>query len=319
MSKKENTYDQVLDFIADYLKRKCDADKESPIGNLMDSLDIVMLCIDIEKRFSINLEDDYLKWADLTARELAARIAKKIDEPVAVTPKYTVGDVVVLNDGSIATVGSVWVSSARKVVYRGVKKNNVTSGHVVAEFIDDDIVGPDVEAKALETEKQEYCNMSLAPTQEELLDEALKNVVVVPEGCEAVDEKGNVINTQFIMWRKKASKYPQTYEECLKVLHIYNGLPDVEIWNAKPSECELFEKLIRLRRCRDAYWKLAGDWQPDWSDPDNTYYCIRVRLNEVTKSQAHRENRFLVFPTEEMRDAFYDAFYSDIVDCKEFL
>lgn len=85
MNKKENTYDQVLNFIADYLKRKCGADKESDqkysIGNLMDSLDIVMLCIDIEKRFSINLEDDYLKWAELTARELAARIAKKIGEP----------------------------------------------------------------------------------------------------------------------------------------------------------------------------------------------------------------------------------------------
>ena len=120
-------------------------------------------------------------------------------------------------------------------------------------------------------------------------------------------------------------EYPKTYEECLSVLGIYNGLPDVEIYNAKPSECTLFESLIRLKRCRDAYWKIAGEemglgkpWSPTDSDYTTGRYCILVfRGNIIYSTPA--QDCILTFPTEEMRDAFYENFKELIEICKELL
>ena len=121
-------------------------------------------------------------------------------------------------------------------------------------------------------------------------------------------------------------EYPKTYEECLSVLGIYNGLPDVEIYNAKPSECKLFESLIRLKRCRDAYWKIAGDklgigepWKPDYT---KERYIICKWVDEILtgyRAGGFGERFILEFPTEEMRDAFYENFKELIEKCKELL
>lgn len=120
--------------------------------------------------------------------------------------------------------------------------------------------------------------------------------------------------------------YPKTYEECLSVLGIYNGLPDVEIYNAKPSECKLFEILIRLKRCRDAYWKLYGEeiglgepWKPDYK---KERYVISRYIDEIVKGYRQAgliEHFILEFPTEEMRDIFKNNFGPDIEFCKELL
>ena len=141
------------------------------------------------------------------------------------------------------------------------------------------------------------------------------------DGYEFRDEKGNVIEAKKIVLEKKKPKYPKTYEECLSVLGIYNGLPDVEIYNAKPSECKLFESLIRLKRCRDAYWKIAGDWKPDWAMYSGPKHCIIYSDNQI-KWQGKSfvtEAKLLAFPTSEMRDAFYEAFKELIEECKELI
>lgn len=126
----------------------------------------------------------------------------------------------------------------------------------------------------------------------------------------------------------KKKQYPKTYEECLSVLGIYNGLPDVEIYNAKPSECELFESLIRLKRCRDAYWKIAGEemglgkdlpWVPDWMCID-PIYVILYQYHAICKAEVNGGTScILAFPTEEMRDEFYENFKELIEQCKELL
>ena len=121
------------------------------------------------------------------------------------------------------------------------------------------------------------------------------------------------------------NEYPKTYEECLSVLGIYNGLPDVEIYNAKPSECTLFESLIRLKRCRDAYWKIAGEemglgkpWEPDWNNISNKY-CIYFVSGDAWSKECQTRQCPLSFPTPEMRDAFYENFKEEIEICKELL
>lgn len=149
--------------------------------------------------------------------------------------------------------------------------------------------------------------------------------ISLKEGYQFKDENGNVINATKIILEKKKKEYPKTYAECLSVLGIYNGLPDVEIYNAKPSECKLFESLIRLKRCRDAYWKIAGEemglgkpWEPSDSDYITGRYCIFVHQGNIICSTP-AEDCPLTFPTEEMRDAFYENFKEDIEICKELL
>ena len=162
----------------------------------------------------------------------------------------------------------------------------------------------------------------------ELVGYSTPSYLVCPSGYEFQDENGNVINASKIVLKKKKPRYPKTYEECLSVLGIYNGLPDVEIYNAKPSECTLFESLIRLKRCRDAYWKIAGEemglgkdlsWVPDWMCVDRLY-AILYRYHYICKVEVNGGTScILAFPTVEMRDAFYEAFKDLIEECKELL
>ena len=116
---------------------------------------------------------------------------------------------------------------------------------------------------------------------------------------------------------KKKPKYPKTYKECFNICfgdkhHIIQVVGLDGLGNNK----ELFENFIKLKICRDAYWKIAGDWMPDVMYGD--LYCIGYDGNVVTwKMQGGC--RLLAFPTEEMRDAFYENFKELIEKCKELL
>jgi hypothetical protein len=88
------------------------------------------------------------------------------------------------------------------------------------------------------------------------------------------------------------------------------------------TQLRCFRKLII---CRNAYWKIAGDelglgkpWEPDFSD-DSPKYNIFKYENEITLSDNNWSNRILVFPTLEMRNAFYENFKHLIEQCKELL
>lgn len=114
---------------------------------------------------------------------------------------------------------------------------------------------------------------------------------------------------------KKQIKYPKTYKECCKVLGI-NSAINCTIGYRWELLCQIQELLI----CRDAYWKLAEDWEPDWSDNKTCYYAIKTCKNDISLiSTLYIENCILVFPTKEMRDAFYENFKKVIELCKELL
>ena len=71
---------------------------------------------------------------------------------------------------------------------------------------------------------------------------------------------------------------------------------------------------------RDAYWKIAGKWKLEY--PFNTArYVITNSRGFVGKVLVYdaAKNYVLEFPTEEMRDAFYENFKKLIEDCKELL
>lgn len=145
----------------------------------------------------------------------------------------------------------------------------------------------------------------------------------VPNGYELKDENGNVINATKIVLEKKKKEYPKTYEECCKVL----GYGDIEAYCFFHNGADegLFEALYRLKVCRDAYWKIAGDemglgkpWEPDWTNISDKYCIYFVSGNAWSKECQTRQCPF-AFPTSEMRDAFKKNFDPDIEICKELL
>ena len=116
---------------------------------------------------------------------------------------------------------------------------------------------------------------------------------------------------------KKKPQYPKDYEECYKIMKIHSSY-----------ECAYNQNLLnkinnfyKLLLCRDTYWKIAGEqmglgkpWEPDW---DNS--STPREFTKINKGRLIHLSRVLVFPTAEMRDAFYENFKDLIEQCKELL
>jgi hypothetical protein len=130
---------------------------------------------------------------------------------------------------------------------------------------------------------------------------------------------------------KKKPIYPETYSECFYTLYGHKN-DAFNLSGVTDEEYDLFGNLIKLKRCRDAYWKIAGEqmglgksWQPDWTDDKQTKYMITYfngNIEFFTSLHSYvvgRRNHILAFPTEEMRSAFFDNFKDLIEECKELL
>ena len=119
-------------------------------------------------------------------------------------------------------------------------------------------------------------------------------------------------NGKFLFVKKR--KYPKTYEECCKVLD-WNPLN----YDRTGYKFDLLCKLQVLLICRDAYWKIAGDWKPDWKDASQDKFVIYNDEYNICLNSFALGHNVLAFPTEEMRDAFYENFNELIEECKEIL
>lgn len=119
-------------------------------------------------------------------------------------------------------------------------------------------------------------------------------------------------------------KYPTTYEECAEIIVELTGS------DCNPKGCmgHMYVQLTALQKlliCRDAYWKIAGEemglgkpWEPDWNH-DTTKYVIYPYQYLYSIDKENYRNTILAFPTEEMRDAFYEKFKELINEVKELL
>ena len=93
------------------------------------------------------------------------------------------------------------------------------------------------------------------------------------------------------------------------------------IHNIEHGEAELYRKFIELKRCREAYWKIAGDWEEKRKEKVIHYVIYSTLLGEVVKDATPNSiaNYLLDFPTAEMSEAFYENFEELIEECKELL
>lgn len=147
-----------------------------------------------------------------------------------------------------------------------------------------------------------------------------QNTDKLPNGFE-LQEDG------YFSWVNRKTKYPKTYEECCKIKHC-----DTDFYVDTHLYSDTLGLLYKLLICRNAYWKIAGEelrldkpWKPDWEDETQVKYMITTFNNKLEFfSSIHsyvvgRRNHILSFPTEEMRDAFYENFKDLIEQCKELL
>jgi hypothetical protein len=158
--------------------------------------------------------------------------------------------------------------------------------------------------------------------KEEIMKEKLERIKIdIPDGYEffGIDDDNKVVLT------KKQSQYPKTYEECCDILQLEHTF---ELKDLTIDEEKLTDSFIRLKRCRDAYWKIAGEemglgkpWEPDYLNPTKEIrYFIFCTGITIEKGQGlFSSNKIHTFPTEEMRDAFYENFKDLIAQCKELL
>lgn len=117
---------------------------------------------------------------------------------------------------------------------------------------------------------------------------------------------------------KQKLEFPKTFEECVSVLMCKGG-------NRMPLELtNTFRKLIDAR---NAYWTIYSEenglekpWELDWNDADQKRYVIAYFCGNIEKSRwDYGYSTILTFPTEEVRDAFYENFKKEIEICKELL
>jgi hypothetical protein len=161
----------------------------------------------------------------------------------------------------------------------------------------------------------------LEPYKEETMEKEISGAIIdrfiCLEGYDFYDDKGNVIDTKEIIMKKKQPKYPKTYEDCCKVLLLNPERATYSVCGLEYKR-HLIVNFQRLLVCRDAYWKITGNWKPNFTNYEEKF-IITYLYGKVYSTVSTNYNRVLVFPTEEMRDAFYENFKKLIEECKELL
>ena len=152
------------------------------------------------------------------------------------------------------------------------------------------------------------------------IEKRLKDDELVLPDSILINKSSGISSSEFIEWYKYF-EYPKTYKECCEVL----GLNTMDN-DAQGYEADLIIRFQELLIARNAYWKIAGEqmgfnepWKPDWNYINRKFYCIYNYKNNIVKNVIYSENKILAFPTEEMRDAFYENFKELIEACKELL
>lgn len=133
-------------------------------------------------------------------------------------------------------------------------------------------------------------------------------------------------NKLIVEYVKSKPQYPKTFQECYALK--YNGQINLNIGCdiLHGAYSEQLECLQSLLISRDAYWEIAGEemglsepWKPDWYDEYESKFVIMCSRNDIIEETYVIKNAILAFPTEEMRDAFFENFKDLIEKCKEFL
>ena len=190
---------------------------------------------------------------------------------------YKVGDKV--NSpcrGCVKTITSMgWDDYLNTITY---KLNDREYTHIVRLKVVNDL--PLVEQKPMEEKK--INQMSLANCD---LDEI---EIVLGDKFELKIKDG-----KYYAVRKQ---YPKTYEECCKTKGIRHSYLMKNYMPSDTYKIGLIDSFQKLLICRDAYWRIAGDWKPDWNNISDKH-CIYVVGKEMWSKECQTRQCTLAFPT----------------------
>ena len=173
--------------------------------------------------------------------------------------------------------------------------------------------------KAVFDANAQCCDIMNHLIKEETMEEIK---IDIPKGYEfaGVDD-----DKQQVVFVKMEYQYPKTYKECCEVLVNHDRYREILVSIPGVSyKANLIETFTKLLICRDSYWKIAGEqmgldepWKP--SKYENVYCIFRYKGDIVKDNFVFGDSLVLEFPTEEMRDVFFENFGHLIELCKELL
>ena len=242
---------------------------------------------------------------------------------------YKVGDIIFTNNtGWIRITNKLWDCYAEEHVYEGI---GIINEHEYKDIRHHNVTGK------IELGHLKYCKdvddirYVNSITDDIMINQITNKVSVIKLKPDVCDNKielqlGNyeiVVSDGKTYAILKKPTYPKTYAECCKVLdteETYLGIDG--------HKGNLLIRFQRLLICRDAYWKIAGEEMGLGKPWDATYGCgewgywlgYSIIENKIFLQDSRiLVNHTWVFPSAEMRDAFYENFKDLIEHCKELL
>ena len=251
-----------------------------------------------------SVRHDHYEMEDCYSYRWTDEMIEGLVEEEEIKPKFKKGDCVKCSDGSLAIIVTFeWSESLNCYQY----------------FVD--YIGT-LDAGYQPEDDLQLHSVTTMNGKDILEGVKWKHEFECPDGYEFRDENGNVINATKIVLEKKKPKYPKTYGGCCDTLYR----------NSRHDECYEaclqgypMQTFARLLICRDAYWKIAGEMMglgKSWKPIMEAGYCTHAIIHHtshIRKSRPCADSALLEFPTEEMRDAFYENFKDLIEECKELL
>jgi hypothetical protein len=115
--------------------------------------------------------------------------------------------------------------------------------------------------------------------------------------------------------QEQEKTFPKTYYECYQLLFNETSVKE-QILNINEEYAKDITPFIKLKICRDAYWKILNC-------TDKTNCKFNISVNEFTKKAYKFEkwttSIFLRFPDRDSRRIFFDNFKELIEECKQFI
>ena len=155
-----------------------------------------------------------------------------------------------------------------------------------------------------------------------------KNIINIPEGYEIDKEQST---ERQIVLRKIDNRVRSWEEYCDKMegkdSYYFNEIVG-KICSAKFKEDFILSEFVddedvvaivafsKLRKLRKQW---IGEWKPDYNNYNEVKFTIITAENEISKGERYTVSCSMSFPTEEMRDEFFNCFKDYLEQAKSLL
>ena len=155
-----------------------------------------------------------------------------------------------------------------------------------------------------------------------------KNIINIPEGYEIDKEQST---ERQIVLRKIDNRVRSWKEYCDKMegkdSYYFNEIVG-KICSAKFKEDFILSEFVndedvvafvafsKLRKLRKQW---IGEWKPDYNNYNEVKFTIITAENEISKGERYSVSCSMSFPTEEMRDEFFNCFKDLLEQAKTLL